>query len=55
MDGRGVWQDNVFVERLWNIIKYERVYLYAYDTVAEARASIMQYLVWYNRSSLIQD
>jgi putative transposase len=50
MDGRGAWRDNVFVERLWKSVKYERVYLHAYDSVAKARASIMQYLDWYNRS-----
>jgi putative transposase len=50
MDGRGAWRDNVFVERLWKSVKYERVYLYAYDSVREARVSIMQYLEWYNRS-----
>ena len=50
MDGRGAWRDNVFVERLWKSVKYERVYLHAYDSVSEARASIMQYLDWYNRS-----
>ena len=37
MDGRGSWRDNVFVERLWRSIKYEEVYLRAYDTVSEAR------------------
>ena len=50
MDGRGAWRDNVFVERLWKSVKYERVYLHAYDSVAEARTSIMQYLDWYNRA-----
>jgi len=50
MDGRGAWRDNIFVERLWKTVKYERVYLHAYDTVREARQSIMQYLDWYNRS-----
>ncbi len=50
MDGRGAWRDNVFVERLWKSVKYERVYLHAYDTVTEARRSIMQYMDWYNRS-----
>jgi putative transposase len=40
MDGKGAWRDNVFVERLWRTVKYEEVYLRAYDTVAEARASI---------------
>ena len=38
MDGRGAWRDNVFVERLWRSVKYEEVYLRAYDGVAEARA-----------------
>ena len=37
MDGRGSWRDNVFVERLWRSVKYEEVYLRAYDTVTEAR------------------
>ncbi len=50
MDGRGAWRDNIFVERLWRTVKYERVYLHAYDTVNEARRSIMQYLDWYNQS-----
>ncbi len=40
MDGRGAWRDNVFVERLWRSIKYEEVYLHAYDTVAQARGVI---------------
>lgn len=48
MDGRGAWRDNVFVERLWRSVKYEEVYLRAYDSVAEARASIGQYLEFYN-------
>ena len=50
MDGRGAWRDNIFVERLWKTIKYERVYLYAYDSVSEARTSIMDYLAWYNQA-----
>ncbi len=50
MDGRGAWRDNIFVERLWKTVKYERVYLYAYDSVSEARSSIMQYLTWYNQA-----
>ncbi len=49
MDGRGAWRDNVFVERLWRSVKYEEVYLRAYDSVAEARASIGRYLAFYNR------
>jgi putative transposase len=39
MDGRGAWRDNVFVERLWRTVKYEEVYLRAYDSVGEARAA----------------
>ena len=49
MDGKGAWRDNVFVERLWRSVKYEEVYLHAYDTVSEARASIGRYLDFYNR------
>jgi putative transposase len=48
MDGKGAWRDNVFVERLWRSIKYEEVYLRAYDSVAEARTSIGRYLAFYN-------
>jgi len=48
MDGKGAWRDNVFVERLWRSIKYEEIYLKAYDTVGEARASIGRYLAFYN-------
>ena len=49
MDGRGSWRDNIFVERLWRSVKYEEVYLRAYDSVAEARASLGRYLDFYNR------
>ena len=48
MDGRGSWRDNVFVERLWRSVKYEEVYLRAYDSVAEARACLGRYLSFYN-------
>jgi putative transposase len=48
MDGKGAWRDNVFVERLWRSIKYEEVYLRAYDSVSEARISIGRYLTFYN-------
>jgi putative transposase len=48
MDGKGAWRDNVFVERLWRSVKYEEVYLRAYDGVAEARTSIGRYLDFYN-------
>jgi putative transposase len=49
MDGRGSWRDNVFVERLWRSVKYEEVYLRAYDSVTEARSSLASYLGFYNR------
>ena len=48
MDGRGSWRDNVFVERLWRSVKYEEVYLHAYDSVGQARASLGRYLDFYN-------
>ena len=48
MDGKGSWRDNVFVERLWRSIKYEEIYLKAYDSVGEARQSIGRYLTFYN-------
>ena len=48
MDGRGAWRDNVFVERLWRSVKYERVYLKAYASVSVARADIADYLSWFN-------
>ena len=48
MDGKGAWRDNVFVERLWRTIKYEEVYLHAYDTVSDARASLGRYVAFYN-------
>jgi putative transposase len=48
MDGKGAWRDNVFVERFWRSVKYEEVYLRAYDDVPEARRSIGRYLEFYN-------
>ena len=48
MDGRGCWRDNVFVERLWRTIKYEHVYLRAYDSVSDARAQLGQFIEFYN-------
>jgi putative transposase len=48
MDGKGAWRDNVFVERLWRTVKYEEVYLKAYASVSEARASLGRYLTFYN-------
>jgi len=49
MDGKGAWRDNVFVERIWRSLKYEEVYLHAYDSVSAARNSIGRYLDFYNR------
>ena len=49
MDGKGAWRDNIFVERLWRSVKYEEVYLRAYDGVSDARASIGRYLDFYYR------
>lgn len=48
MDGKGCWRDNVFVERLWKSVKYEEVYLKAYDSVTQAKASLGAYLGFYN-------
>ena len=48
MDGKGCWRDNVFVERIWRSIKYEEVYLHAYDTVSSAKAGIKHYIEFYN-------
>jgi putative transposase len=48
MDGRGAWRDNVFVERVWRSVKYECVYLKAYESVSQARSDIARYIDWYN-------
>lgn len=48
MDGKGCWRDNIFVERLWKTIKYEEVYLHAYETVSAARESLSRYIAFYN-------
>jgi putative transposase len=48
MDGKGCWRDNVFVERLWKSVKYEQVYLHAYDSVSHARDSLKRYFEFYN-------
>lgn len=48
MDGKGAWRDNVFVERFWRSIKYEEIYLKAYENVREARSSISNYIDFYN-------
>ena len=49
MDGKACWRDNVFVERLWRTVKYEEVYLKAYDTVSAAKASLGVFFDYYNR------
>ena len=49
MDGKGCWCDNVFIERFWRTLKYEEVYLHAYDSVSDARAGIERYLDFYNQ------
>jgi len=49
MDGKGRWVDNVFVERLWRSVKYEEVYLKAYDSIVEARTSLDIYFTFYNK------
>lgn len=48
MDGKGAWRDNVFIERLWKSVKYEEVYLRAYETVSHARQSLGRYFQFYN-------
>lgn len=48
MDGKGAWRNNVFVERLWRTVKYEEVYLKAYDSVRHARESIGRFIEFYN-------
>jgi putative transposase len=54
MDGRGRFNDNIFVERLWRSLKYEDVYLKAYQDVGEARRSIAAYFEFYNHERLHQ-
>ena len=54
MDGRGRFADNIFVERLWRSLKYEEVYLKAYESVAEARQGIAAYFEFYNHQRLHQ-
>jgi putative transposase len=48
MDGRGRWMDNVFIERLWRSVKYEEVYLKAYESIPEARRELAAYFDLYN-------
>ena len=48
MDGRGRWMDNVFIERLWRSLKYECVYLNAFETRSELRTGLSQWIGYYN-------
>ena len=50
MDGKGSWRDNVFVERLWKSVKYEEVYLHAYDSVCDAKQGLEKYFMFYNQN-----
>lgn len=50
MDGKGCWRDNVFVERLWKSVKYEEVYLHAYDSVSDAKRGLEKYFRFYNQN-----
>ncbi|PXW91107.1 integrase-like protein [Nitrosomonas sp. Nm84] len=50
MDGKDSWRDNVFVERLWKSVKYEEVYLHAYDSVCDAKQGLEKYFVFYNQN-----
>jgi putative transposase len=49
MDGKGAWRDNVFIERLWRTVKYEHVYLHAYESTSEAKTKISHYFEFYNQ------
>ncbi len=48
MDGKGRWIDNVFIERLWRSVKYEEVYLHAYESLTQARNGLEEYFEFYN-------
>ncbi len=48
MDGKGAWRDNIFVERLWRTVKYEQVYLHAYESTSEAKSKLAHYFDFYN-------
>jgi putative transposase len=54
MDGKGRWVDNVFVERLWRSVKYEDIYLHAYDTLREVKAALTRYFSFYNERRVHQ-
>jgi len=48
-DGQGCWRDNVFIERLWRSVKYEEVYLHAYETVSDVRTGLTRYFTFFNQ------
>ncbi len=48
MDGKGQWLDNVFIERLWRSVKYGEVYLYAYESISQAKDQLKDYFQFYN-------
>ena len=52
MDGKGRWMDNVFIERLWRSLKYEKIRLYSYDTVKELRGYVSEWMEFYNRKRI---
>ena len=54
LNGKCRWVDNVFVERLWSSLKYEKIYLRAYESIAQARASIGRYMVFFNSERRLQ-
>lgn len=54
MDGKGRWADNVFVERLWRTIKYENVFLHSFDTVAQAKKTLHEFIIFYNEKRFHQ-
>ena len=54
MDGRGRWMDNVFIERLWRSLKYEQIRLYSYETIAELRSQIANWVDFYNHERIHQ-
>ena len=54
MDGKGRWIDNVFIERLWRSVKYEDVYLRAYENGREVQAGLTRYFYFYNRERIHQ-
>ena len=52
MDDKGCWRGNIFMERPWKSVKYEEVYLYAYDSVSAAKQGLEKYFIRYNQIRL---